>query len=554
MGLYLYFTIILVSAFVTFAAKPRVIISTDIGGDPDDFQSLAHYLVYADLFDTEGLISTPPGGPGRLAQIHQTLDAYKSDYPKLQTYGAYPSYDQLKSVSVQGAINAGAPSSSRSTNGSRLIVNAARKSDSRPLYVLVWGSITDLAQALHDAPDIKSKIRVYSIGSTNTTLDPASRDYVYNKHTDLWFIESDFTFRGMYEGGTQSGDLGNSSFVAQHVKGHGALGNFFNSKKTDIKMGDTPSVLYLISPLVGGVGNHDNPTSDSWGGKYKSTSHGSRYWTDISDNRVSDAGSVNRWRTQYLRHWQSRMDRCLQANGGTPPPPPPPPNPSTQSPFKGSPFAIPGTIQAEDFDNGGQGVAFSDVDASNNGGAYRSTGVDLESSNEAGYNVGWTKPGEWLEYTVNVASAGTHNLAARVASDRYGGAFRVEFGGSDKTGSLSVSNTGGTQKWTTLNKSVSLSVGQQVMRVYISGGDFNLNFITITKVLAKETAATSLLLSPSSQGDREFILPSGMQGVAIYDLSGKMIWTHRAKAPGASFNLPETVKNHNGILRLKYLD
>jgi len=39
----------------------RVIISTDIGGsDPDDFQSMVHYLVYADVFDTEGLIASPP--------------------------------------------------------------------------------------------------------------------------------------------------------------------------------------------------------------------------------------------------------------------------------------------------------------------------------------------------------------------------------------------------------------------------------------------------------------------------------------------------------------
>ncbi|MHC4367856.1 MAG: nucleoside hydrolase-like domain-containing protein, partial [Planctomycetota bacterium] len=43
--------------------RPRVIVSTDIGGgDPDDFQSMVHYLVYADVFETEGLISSPPQG------------------------------------------------------------------------------------------------------------------------------------------------------------------------------------------------------------------------------------------------------------------------------------------------------------------------------------------------------------------------------------------------------------------------------------------------------------------------------------------------------------
>jgi hypothetical protein len=40
--------------------RHRVIISSDIGGtDPDDFQSLVHVLVYADVLEIEGLISSP---------------------------------------------------------------------------------------------------------------------------------------------------------------------------------------------------------------------------------------------------------------------------------------------------------------------------------------------------------------------------------------------------------------------------------------------------------------------------------------------------------------
>ena len=53
------------------------------------------------------------------------------------------------------------------TDGSTAIVEAARRQDSRPLYVLVWGALEDVAQALHDAPDIMSKIRVYWIGGPN---------------------------------------------------------------------------------------------------------------------------------------------------------------------------------------------------------------------------------------------------------------------------------------------------------------------------------------------------------------------------------------------------
>ena len=60
----------------------RIIVSSDIGGsDPDDFQSMVHYLVYADLFDTEGLISSPPG-KGRKEHILEVINAFEKDYPR----------------------------------------------------------------------------------------------------------------------------------------------------------------------------------------------------------------------------------------------------------------------------------------------------------------------------------------------------------------------------------------------------------------------------------------------------------------------------------------
>src|SRR5690348_15406704 len=66
--------------------RPRVIVSSDIGGtDPDDFQSMVHFLVYADMFDVEGIISSPYG-PGRRQHILQVIDRYEADYPNLKTY------------------------------------------------------------------------------------------------------------------------------------------------------------------------------------------------------------------------------------------------------------------------------------------------------------------------------------------------------------------------------------------------------------------------------------------------------------------------------------
>lgn len=292
--------------------RPRVIVSTDIGGsDPDDFQSMVHLLLYADVLDIEGLIASPPQ-QGRSKDILEVIDAYEKDFSRLRNHSSrFPNPDALRAVTKQGAVNA-APKRGwdEATDGSRWIISRAKASDDRPLWVLVWGSITDVAQAVHDDSSIKEKLRVYSIGSWNTMQDRNAREYLFAHHADLWWIESDTTFRGMYVGGNQEGDRGNVSFVDRHVKGHGALGNLFFQKKRDIKMGDTPSVLYLLR------GNPDVPQSPHWGGRYFRTTHGGNYWTDDPDKALVEGGragakTVNKWRSEYLQDWQQRMDWAL---------------------------------------------------------------------------------------------------------------------------------------------------------------------------------------------------------------------------------------------------
>jgi arabinoxylan arabinofuranohydrolase len=151
------------------------------------------------------------------------------------------------------------------------------------------------------------------------------------------------------------------------------------------------------------------------------------------------------------------------------------------TPFGGTARAIPGTIQAEDYDVGGPAVSYADSDPANSGGQYRTTeGVDIETCGEGGFNVGFINSGEWMEYTVNVASTGTYTLNLRVATETTPSSIRVEFGGVDKTGVMTVPVTGGWQTYTTISKSVSLTAGQQFMTVRMSGGAFNFNHISLT--------------------------------------------------------------------------
>jgi hypothetical protein len=149
--------------------------------------------------------------------------------------------------------------------------------------------------------------------------------------------------------------------------------------------------------------------------------------------------------------------------------------------YLGSPVNIPGTIEAENFDNGGEGLSYHDTGSNNDGGKYRiDDGVDIETCTEGGFNVGWTSPGEWMEYTVNVATADTYNINVSVASTATS-SLHIEFNGTDKTGLINIPNTGGWQSWSTVSVTgISLSAGVQVMRIFMDGGNFNLNKIKIS--------------------------------------------------------------------------
>jgi hypothetical protein len=243
----------------------RVVVSSDIGGtDPDDQQSMAHLLLYADVLDIEGLISSPYG-PGRREHILQVIDAYAKDFANLKTYSdQYPTPDALRAMARQGAIDgAGFDGLPGATDGSNWIVQCARRADPRPLYVLVWGGIDDLAQALHDAPDILPKLRVYFIGGPNKMWSANAYNYIEEHHPKLWMIEANATYRGWFTGGDQTGDWSNSAFVAAHVARYGALGEYFAALlRGTIKMGDSPAVGYLLH------GTPEDPAAGGWGGKF----------------------------------------------------------------------------------------------------------------------------------------------------------------------------------------------------------------------------------------------------------------------------------------------
>jgi hypothetical protein len=159
------------------------------------------------------------------------------------------------------------------------------------------------------------------------------------------------------------------------------------------------------------------------------------------------------------------------------------------SPFNGTAAPIPGQIDAANFDNGGEGVAYHDSDPSNAGGQYRQTGVDIESSSEGGFDVGWTTSGEWLNYTVNVARAGTYTVQLRVAAPG-GASMHLGFNAASNVWqTVSIPATGGWQSWQTVSVPVTLGAGSQQMTVFFDNGGMNLRYANVTSSGAAAAAA-----------------------------------------------------------------
>ncbi|HEX3357540.1 MAG TPA: kelch repeat-containing protein [Tepidisphaeraceae bacterium] len=162
---------------------------------------------------------------------------------------------------------------------------------------------------------------------------------------------------------------------------------------------------------------------------------------------------------------------------------------ASESPFKGTPIAVPGTIEAENFDKGGEGVAYHDNGVTNLGNAYRTTeGVDITTGGSNGFHVEFAQAGEWLQYTVNVTNPGTYQITFAVSSLAHSGQFHLNVDGSDKTGKLNLPKTGSATNWVNVTKTgVSLAGGTHTLRLSFDSGNNgspdigNIDFIKFTK-------------------------------------------------------------------------
>lgn len=158
----------------------------------------------------------------------------------------------------------------------------------------------------------------------------------------------------------------------------------------------------------------------------------------------------------------------------------------SHSPYLGRPVMLPGVIEMENYDLGGEGIAYHDSDPFINqgnqyGNYYRmAEGVDLQQTTDAGggHNLGWTANGEWVKYYIEVSQSGFYKLTSRVASPNSNGVFRIDVDGIDKTGNIAVPLTGDWQNWTNvINDNIFLEEGVHILTFHVVNSGFNINKI-----------------------------------------------------------------------------
>lgn len=197
--------------------------------------------------------------------------------------------------------------------------------------------------------------------------------------------------------------------------------------------------------------------------------------------------------------------------------------------FHGEPIPVPGTVEAEDFDKGGEGLAYHDMDSRNIAGAYRpGEGVDIYDRKGTGYHIGNALPGEWYEYTLDVRQGGDYLVDAHLACVEAGGKFQVTIG-KVSSGTLETVNS---YSWLDTEKvtfHMTLDTGLQIMRFSVIDQplfnidklDFTLNS---TGTGTAQEQAQKLVVFQDTEGDLLVKIRdnSPIEMLNIYDISGSL--------------------------------
>jgi hypothetical protein len=319
------------------ADKPRLLVLTDIGGDPDDQQSMIRLMVYSNEFEVEGLVVSASGTPGELKQavtkpelIREIVTAYGKVRPNLAKHAeGWPTEDALLKRIKSGNPHRGREhiGENHDTEGSRWImrcVDASRME--RPLNIAIWGGQTDLAQALWRVKQDRGAVGLMTFAARMRVYDIADQDkiadWMRKEFPGMFYILSNApagkdkrlgTFRGMYLTGDET--LTSRDWIDKNVRSKGPLGALYPTKTSTapnphacMKEGDTPSWFFFL-PLGGN--DPRDPAKPGWGGQYRREPDG--WYRDLSAQSGKDPReTISRWRPEFQADFAKRMAWCVE--------------------------------------------------------------------------------------------------------------------------------------------------------------------------------------------------------------------------------------------------
>ena len=260
-------------------------------------------------------------------------------------------------------------------------------------------------------------------------------------------------------------DTQSNTGAGAYDMGWTTAGQWFNYTVNVATAGSYTVAFRVSSPYgIADAAHIDNSSGTNLSGSVTIPNTGGyETWATVDATVTLPAGQQTLKVDQDSNGWNFHLMTFTLTSGGGGTPPRRRPG---DQPFGGTPATVPGTVQAANYDTGGQGVAYNVTAANGSANSYRSDGVDLETTADTQdtsapggtYDIGWTNPGQWFKYTVNVATAGTYTVSFRVASP-YGITDALHITNSSNTnltGSVAVPNTGGYETWATVTATVTL--------------------------------------------------------------------------------------------------
>jgi len=337
-----------------FVGKPRVVVLSDIGNEPDDQMSFVRLLLYSNELDLEALIATTSTWQKNKTQpdtMRKLVAAYGAVRSNLLKHAAgWPEAAQLDALITSGqpAYGMAAVGPDKMSPGAEAIIGAASRPDPRPLWITIWGGANTLAQALSqaratrspaDVDKLVSKLRVSSI-SDQDDAGPWIRREFPGLH---YIVKPSGADSGEYASATWTGISGDeyyrncagadgvtvtNEWLETHIRAKGPLGKLY-PKFEFIMEGDTPSFLGLTN---NGLNSYRNPSWGGWGGRYVwRQPYGETHsiWTQGGDmfrrvtsadsvigvdgkTYVSDQATIWRWRTAFQNEFAARMDWTIK--------------------------------------------------------------------------------------------------------------------------------------------------------------------------------------------------------------------------------------------------